>query len=172
MAWTRGVAVGTGLLALSGCVYGYSTVGVARYSTETRPTDSYFCYDCHGYRYFDPYYDYCVGYGYRYRWEHHPRATALYRERYVRIRESHPDYGRYRYAPRYRSSTRYREGREYDWSKDERKRGSAGEREPDWRKRERERRPETPGKGKGGEDKSGGKKRSKERGASFLRGGT
>jgi hypothetical protein len=156
MPWTRGAAVAAGLVALSGCVYGYTTVGVARYSAETRPTDSYFCYDCHGYRYFDPYYDYCVGYGYRYRWEQHPRTVALYRERYVRIRERHPDYGRYRYAPRYRSSSRYREGREYESSKDERRR-SDGERDRNWRKRER--RPETPGKVKGGEDKSGGTKR-------------
>jgi hypothetical protein len=124
MTWTRGVAVVAGLLAVSGCVYGYQSVSLgARYSASSRPDASYYCYDCHGYRYFDPYYDWCPDYGFRYRWSAHPRTMLVYRERYVRIREAHPDYGRYRYKPGYRGSIRYRESRDYDaW------RGAGGER--------------------------------------------
>ncbi len=94
-AW---VALFGSAIALGGCVYGYGTMVQA--STTARPRAriaTYYCYDCHGYRYFDPYYDYCVGNGYRYRWSDQPRVVALYRERYVRIKETHPDYGRYRY---------------------------------------------------------------------------
>jgi hypothetical protein len=114
MRWTSGVALFGSAIALGGCVYGYGTMVQANYSTSSRPHPTYYCYDCHGYRFFDPYYDYCVGNGYRYRWADQPRVMALYRERYVRIRETHPDYGRYRYAPDYRSSSRYREGKRYE----------------------------------------------------------
>jgi len=115
MRWTTSVGLIAGLLVLSGCVYGYRSVSVGgRYSTASRPSGSYFCYDCHGYRYFDPYYDWCANYGFRYRWAQHPQTLALYRERYVRIREVHPEYGRYRYRTGYRGSTRYREGRDYE----------------------------------------------------------
>jgi hypothetical protein len=85
-----------------------------RYSVASRPHASYYCYDCHGYRFFDPYYDWCTYYGFRYRWEAHPRVTQIYRERYVRIRESHPEYGRYQYRGDYRASLRYREARDYE----------------------------------------------------------
>ena len=75
MRWTGWTAVGAGLLALAGCGYGYRAIGVqARYSTASRPDPSYFCYDCHGSRYFDPYYDYCDSRGFRYRWAAHPRS--------------------------------------------------------------------------------------------------
>jgi hypothetical protein len=115
MRWTRATAVTAGLLALAGCGYGYRMIAVqARYSTDSRPHPSYFCYDCHGYRYFDPYYDYCVSYGFRYRWADHPQARVIYRDRYVRIKETHPEYGRYRYREGYRAATRYREPRDYE----------------------------------------------------------
>ena len=115
MRWTGWTAVGAGLLALAGCGYGYRAIGVqARYSTASRPDPSYFCYDCHGYRYFDPYYDYCDSRGFRYRWAAHPRSMIVYRERYVRIKEAHPDYGRYRYRKDYRSGETYREPPDYE----------------------------------------------------------
>jgi hypothetical protein len=117
MRWTRAVATMAGLLVLAGCGYGYGFRMAAvspRYSTDSRPDGSYFCYDCHGYRYFDPYYDYCDGNGFRYRWADHPRVMAIYRDRYVRIRERHPDYGRYRYREGYRASQRYREPADYE----------------------------------------------------------
>jgi hypothetical protein len=121
MQWTRAVATTAGLLALAGCGYGYGFRMAAvqpRYSTDSRPDASYFCYDCHGYRYFDPYYDYCDGNGFRYRWSDHPRVLGLYRDRYVRIRESHPDYGRYRYREGYRATARYREPADYERSRE------------------------------------------------------
>jgi len=128
MRWTGWIAIAGGLLALVGCGYGYRTIVVqARYSTASRPDASYFCYDCHGYRYFDPYYDYCDGQGFRYRWADHPRAMIVYRDRYVRIREAHPDYGRYRYRSGYRSAERYRDPRDYESWRREVKPGSAPE---------------------------------------------
>src|SRR3990172_2540103 len=115
MRWTRAMGIAAGLLTLAGCGYGYRMVAVqARYSTASRPHASYFCYDCHGYRYFDPYYDYCANYGFRYRWSEHPQARVIYRDRYVRIKETHPDYGRYRYREGYRAGSRYREPRDYE----------------------------------------------------------
>jgi hypothetical protein len=115
MRWTAWIGVAAVLVGLSGCYYGYRTVAVdARYSAVSRPHASYYCYDCHGYRYFDPYYDWCARYGFRYGWSAHPQVVHLYRQRYVRIREAHPEYGRYRYKPGYRSSTRYRDERDYD----------------------------------------------------------
>jgi len=129
MRWTTSVGVVSVLLAISGCAVGYrSMTGSGRYSTASRPHGSYFCYDCHGYRYFDPYYDWCAGYGFRYPWNQHPQTLAVYRERYVRIREVHPEYGRYRYKPGYRSSGRYKEARNYEvWrAQDSRERSSEG----------------------------------------------
>ena len=117
MRWTSWMGMAMGILALAGCGYGYGYRMVAvqaRYSTASRPHASYFCYDCHGYRYFDPYYDYCANYGFRYRWSAHPQAVTLYRDRYVRIKESHPDYGRYRYREGYRAAPRYREPQDYE----------------------------------------------------------
>jgi hypothetical protein len=115
MRWTGWVGLLVALLALAGCGYGFQMVGVqARYSTASRPHASYFCYDCHGYRYFDPYYDYCVDYGFRYPWSQYPQVVSIYRDRYVRIREGHPEYGRYRYREDYRATPRYREPRDYD----------------------------------------------------------
>ncbi len=115
MRWTSWMGVTAGLIALAGCGYGYRMIAVqARYSTASRPDASYFCYDCHGYRYFDPYYDYCAGYGFRFRWTEHPRTVAVYRDRYVGIRENHPEYGRYRYREGYRAARRYRDPQNYE----------------------------------------------------------
>lgn len=79
-----------------------------------RPHPSYYCYDCHGNRYFDPYYDWCAGYGFRFPWSRHPEAIGVYRSRYLRIREAHPEYGRYRYRAGYRETRRYREPKSYE----------------------------------------------------------
>jgi len=128
--WTSWAGVAAGLLGLSGCYYGYQEAYQgSRYSVASRPHSTYFCYDCHGYRFFDPYYDWCAGYGFRYAWSTHPQAVRLYRERYVRIREQHPEYGRYRYTPGYRSLPRYRDERDYDrWKSG---RSGASERPPE-----------------------------------------
>ncbi len=105
---TRWIAAGAALLGLAGCAAGIRMAAVdAGHPTAGRPHPSYYCYDCHGYRYFDPYYDWCAGHGFRYRWGSHPEVTELYRARYPRIRESHPDYGRYRYRAGYREDRRY-----------------------------------------------------------------
>jgi hypothetical protein len=113
--WSGWVALGASALGISGCYYGYSQVVLGSpYSMSSRPHPSYFCYDCHGYRYFDPYYDWCANFGFRYAWTAHPQVVRIYRERYVRIREQHPEYGRYRYQPGYRSLPHYREERDYD----------------------------------------------------------
>lgn len=128
MRWTTGIGITAGLLALAGCGYGYRMIAVqARYSPSSRPDPSYFCYDCHGYRYFDPYYDFCVRQGFRYRWTEHPQAMTVYRNRYVQIREAHPDYGRYRYQAGYRSRDRYRSPRDYDSWRARAKRASTPE---------------------------------------------
>lgn len=113
--WTRWAAMTAAVALTSGCVAAYrTTIGAGRYSVVSRPHSSYYCYDCHGYRFFDPYYDWCTYYGFRYRWAQHPRAMAVYRERYVRIRENHPEYGRYQYRGDYRGSRRYRQERDYE----------------------------------------------------------
>ena len=137
------------MIALTGCLYGYQSVGVSsRYSSERRPDPTYYCYDCHGYRYFDPYYDWCSGYGFRYRWDRHPRAISVYRKRYLGIRRANRDFGRYTYPEDYRVRTRYREPRDYEsWKLEERRRGEESDRSLEPRKsRERERR--EPGKKK------------------------
>jgi hypothetical protein len=120
MRWTWLVGVAAGVLALSGCVYVYESAGMRpRYGYYDRPEPSYYCYDCHGYRYFDPYYDWCVRHGFRYAWVDHPQVIEVYRARYVRIKEQHPDYGRYRYRAGYREEPRYREPLDYDrWTRE------------------------------------------------------
>lgn len=148
MRWTTWTSIAAGLLTLAGCGYGYRhrMVGVqAGYSADSRPDASYFCYDCHGYRYFDPYYDYCVGRGFQYRWANHPRAIAIYRDRYVRIKESHPDYGRYRYREGYRAAPRYREPRDYqEWRSDVKEKPRSRP-IPDRKRKDREKDREEPG---------------------------
>jgi hypothetical protein len=39
---------------------------------------------------------------------------AVYRDRYVRIKTAHPDYGRYSYRAGYRSEPGYRDPRDYE----------------------------------------------------------
>lgn len=157
MRWTGWIAVAAGLLVLAGCGYGYRTLGAqARYSAASRPESSYFCYDCHGYRYFDPYYDFCETQGFRYRWANHPRSMIVYRDRYVRIKEAHPDYGRYRYRPGYQSASRYREPRDYASWRGEAKpggapatpQGTAAGKKQDRDRKEREKDGQEPGKKK------------------------
>ena len=145
MRWTSWAAVAAGLAALAGCGYGYRMVTVqARYSTDSRPDASYFCYDCHCFRYFDPYYDYCVRYGFQYRWSRHPQTVTIYRDRYVRIKESHPDYGRYRYRDGSRAGPRYREPRDYEaWRSGPRAKPSAGS--PGRKMKDREKDRDKPG---------------------------
>jgi hypothetical protein len=131
-----------GIIALTGCVYGYRSVAVkSSYSAERRPDPSYYCYDCHGYRYFDPYYDWCNGYGFRYRWDRHPNAVSVYRKRYLGIRRANRDFGRYTYPEDYRVRPSYRAPRDYEsWKLEERQRLDENYRAPEGRKsRERER---------------------------------
>ena len=110
---TRWIAALAALFGLAGCAAGIASIEIG-HPASGRPHPSYYCYDCHGYRYFDPYYDWCAGYGFRYRWSGHPDVTEVYRARYLRIRESHPEYGRYRYRAGYRDDPRYREPRSYE----------------------------------------------------------
>jgi len=60
----RWIAAAAAAFAISGCTAGVQMATVdARTASSGRPHPSYYCYDCHGYRYFDPYYDWCAGYG-------------------------------------------------------------------------------------------------------------
>ena len=127
--WTLGVAALAALFALAGCAAGIRYAAMeAGDAHGARPDPSYYCYDCHGYRYFDPYYDWCAGYGFRYRWSSHPEVVGLYRARYLAIRESHPEYGRYRYRDGYRENRLYRQPPTYEGWRD-RVEGRAGGRE-------------------------------------------
>ena len=56
-----------------------------------RPHPSDYCYDCHGYRYFDADYDWCVGDGFDDGRGRHPEVTTLERARCLGIRESDPE---------------------------------------------------------------------------------
>jgi len=114
--WTQAAGAAAVLATLSGCAVLIETryPVVERYDVAARPAQSYYCYDCHGYRYFDPYYDWCAARGFRYEWSRHPEAVAAYRERYVRIKEQNPSYGRYRYSAGYRGARRYQEPRDYE----------------------------------------------------------
>jgi hypothetical protein len=135
-----GAAVALALLAGCGVWVQSRYPATASYDVAGRPVPGYYCYDCHGYRYFDPYYDWCVNYGFRFAWDRHPDAVRIYRERYVRIKEQNPTYGRYRYSAGYRGERRYREPRDYDvW------RGGTGVFRPpapaDVKRREKDRHP-------------------------------
>ena len=158
MRWTQAAGAAVLLAALPGCAAWVASVGpvTASYSSAGRPVASYYCYDCHGYRYLDPYYDWCSGYGFRYAWNEHPDAVRVYRDRYVRIKAQNPSYGRYRYPTEYRAQRRYRQPRDYDaWrrgagpakpatpgevkgrEKDRREPGKNGKDQQDWRDRKR-----------------------------------
>ncbi len=108
---TLGV-LGAGLAALAaGCagLYGSGSgrIGLATQS-GARPHADYFCADCHGVLYFDPYYDLCLSNGYVFEWRRRPEVVATYRSSYVRIRKTYPEAGRYRYPTRYREQVRAR----------------------------------------------------------------
>ncbi len=140
MSWTRSVAAAAVLALLPGCAVWIETRYPARasYDVSGRPASSYYCYDCHGYRYFDPYYDWCAGYGFRYAWDRHPETISIYRQRYVRIKEENPTYGRYRYPSDYRQTRRYRQPRDYDqWRAGARSPGSTRDRGQDLREKPR-----------------------------------
>jgi hypothetical protein len=151
---TSGVGLMAGILALTGCVYGLHSADMGpRYAVERRPDPTYYCYDCHGYRYFDPYYDWCTENGFRYRWDAHPRAVAVYRQRYLRIRRANRDYGRYTYPEDYRFRPRYRDPKDYEEWRTEEARGDkdtgrtrtyrkSRERDRDESGRKREKRPD------------------------------
>jgi hypothetical protein len=78
-----------------------------------RPHPQYYCYDCHGYTYFDPYYDYCVYYGFRFTWDSYPSLTRYYREHYPVIVKKTPHYSEYKYKPDYRRDPRYEKPSDY-----------------------------------------------------------
>ena len=109
----RWVAAAIVLLALSGCVYALRGAGVQRYAWEWT---GYWCDvgNLSEYRYVDPYYDWCAGYGFRYDWGRHPRVITLYRERYLALRREHREFGRYTYPRDYRRLRRYREPLDYE----------------------------------------------------------
>ena len=146
MRWTRWTAITAGLLTLAGCGYGFRMIALQpRYSTDSRPHPSYFCYDCHRYRYFDPYYDYCANYGFRFGWSDHPQARVIYRERYVQIKETHPDFGRYRYREGYRAGPRYKDPRDYALWRSGVKQEAAPEARPGRKAKDREKDRDEPG---------------------------
>jgi len=156
--WTQAAGAALLLAVLPGCAAWVMTSypGAMAYSSAGRPVPSYYCYDCHGYRYLDPYYDWCAGYGFRYAWNDHPEAIRVYRDRYVRIKAKNPSFGRYRYPTEYRGQRRYRVPRDYDsWrsgagsakpakpgdvkvrEKDRRQPGRNDSNQKDWRDRQR-----------------------------------
>ncbi|MCX5800243.1 MAG: hypothetical protein NTX17_02505 [Candidatus Eisenbacteria bacterium] len=81
---------------------------------SARPHPQYYCYDCHGYTYFDPYYDYCVQYGFRFRWSDYPSAGRYYRQHYPVIVQKTPHFGEYKYKPDYRTSSKYERPPDYE----------------------------------------------------------
>jgi hypothetical protein len=114
--WTRIAGAAVVLAVLPSCAIWVGTGGprTGSYASTGRPSASYYCYDCHGYRFFDPYYDWCAGHGFHYAWDRHPETVRVYRERYLRIKEQNPWYGRYRYPSGYRDLRGYRLPRDYD----------------------------------------------------------
>jgi len=103
------------LALVSGCTYASTALRPEpRFYAAGRPDPSYYCYDCHGYRYFDPYYDWCPNYGFAFSWQRHPQLTRIYRERYVALKVRDRQLGRWRYPDGYRASRRFREPRDYD----------------------------------------------------------
>jgi hypothetical protein len=131
--WTRWAGTLALLLVLSGCAAGYGlTARSSHRAASSRPHPSYYCYDCHGDRFFDPYYDWCAYYGFRYAWAGRPDVVTLYRQRYLAIKREHPEYGRYRYRADYRDTRRYREPADYEaWRHGGGARPGAAERAPE-----------------------------------------
>jgi len=115
MVWGRPVGLLAALALFAGCAYAVrSTRPTAFYASANRPEPGYYCYDCHGYRCFDPYYDWCPYHGFVYRWERSPALVRIYRERYVALKSTDRRLGRLRYAEGYRATRRYREPVSYD----------------------------------------------------------
>jgi hypothetical protein len=85
-----------------------------------RPHSQYYCYDCHGYTYFDPYYDYCVHYGFRFSWSSYPSLRRYHREHYPLIVKNTPHFGEYKYKADYRRNPKYERPPDYQtWKKSE-----------------------------------------------------
>jgi len=86
---------------------------------HARPHSSYYCYDCHGYTYFDPYYDYCVNFGFRVDWGHHTPLWRYYNRHHdtIVMKMGYPAY-RYKYdyreGPRYKRSVNYEQWKKTD----------------------------------------------------------
>lgn len=134
-----------------------------------RPSPQYYCYDCHGYTYFDPYYDFCTYYGFRFQWDTHPSVTRYYREHYDVIHRDTPHFAEYKYKPDYRREFQYSRPPDYQtWKKTEGRtfykgKGSSGQQPPAMKQ------PQGESKGKSGEGSSGqsqGKSRGKSKGES------
>ena len=89
------------------------------YYHNARPHSSYYCYDCHGYTYFDPYYDYCANFGFRIDWGRQTPLWRYYTRHYDTIvtRTGYPQY-RYKYdyreGPRYKRSVNYERWKQTD----------------------------------------------------------
>jgi len=84
-----------------------------------RPYSSYFCYDCHGYTYFDPYYDYCANFGFRIDWGHRTPLWRYYTRHHNTIvwKMGHPQYKYkydYREGPKYKSPSSYERWKQTD----------------------------------------------------------
>ena len=89
-----------------------------RYSPHARPFPRYYCYDCHAYEYFEPYYDFCVRYGFAFRWDDCRSCRSYYEKHYVKIRKRYPRKHVYKYKSDYRKDRRYRVPTDYDvWKK-------------------------------------------------------
>jgi hypothetical protein len=102
---------------VSGCIAHVHTrfpvVFHARYHNY-RPHPRYYCYDCHGYRYFDPYYDFCDHFGFRFRWDRYSSLRDYHRRHYRRIRRVTPHFGEYKYKPDYRRHPMYKRPLDYE----------------------------------------------------------
>ncbi|MFH0778245.1 MAG: hypothetical protein V2A71_06390 [Candidatus Eisenbacteria bacterium] len=88
------------------------------YYHHARPHPHYYCYDCHGYRYFDPYYDFCANYGFRMRWDRYPSLWTYYERHHVTIERERSYFSRYKYKPGYKSLPLYKRPTDYrKWEK-------------------------------------------------------
>ena len=86
---------------------------------HARPHSNYYCYDCHGYTYFDPYYDYCVNFGFRIDWRHHTSLWRYYSRHHdtIVIKRGFPQYRYkhdYREGPRYKGPVNYEQWKRTD----------------------------------------------------------
>lgn len=110
-------------LVAGGCVAYIHTrvpivVGAGPHYYHGRPHRNYVCYDCHGYTYFDPYYDFCVQYGFRVNWD---RSTSLYKYYWrnrAAIRTKPGWSSKYKYRADYRFAPKYKTPTDYEtWKK-------------------------------------------------------